>query len=135
MLVLTRSMKTPTIVIGDTLKTTVLAITPNHVRIAIDGTLSTWRGSQPGGVMQYVVREGEAIELDGDITIKVLRLTPHQVRLGIDAPLGVDIYREELYNKIQAGQQLIEAKTPTVIIDAPVSTPAKQPTITYKGTK
>jgi carbon storage regulator CsrA len=135
MLVLTRSMKSPAIIIGDTLRVNVLAITPNHVRIAIDDTLSPQGGVLAGGVVQYVVREGANIELYGDITIKVLRLTPHQVRFGIDAPLGVDIYREELYNKIKAGQQLLEAKTPTVIIDAPVSTPAKQPTITYKGTR
>jgi carbon storage regulator len=39
---------------------------------------------------------GESIQVGDDITITVVRVAGGQVRIGIDAPTGVVIFREEL---------------------------------------
>lgn len=41
-------------------------------------------------------REGQTIILDGNIRITILELRGEHVRLGIDAPREVSIYREEV---------------------------------------
>ena len=42
----------------------------------------------------------EAIRIGGDITVTVVEIKGGQVRLGIEAPQGVRIYREEVYERI-----------------------------------
>ncbi|MBF0519413.1 MAG: carbon storage regulator CsrA [Nitrospirae bacterium] len=44
----------------------------------------------------------EAIKLGDSITITVVEIKGNKVRLGIEAPTGVRIYRQELYEKIKA---------------------------------
>jgi len=46
-------------------------------------------------------REGEVVRIGNDITIKVLRLTHGQIRIGIEAPLSTPVHREEIYQRIQ----------------------------------
>lgn len=46
-------------------------------------------------------RLGEAITIGDNIRIVVVDISGHQVKLGIDAPKEVEIYREELYVKIK----------------------------------
>lgn len=41
-------------------------------------------------------RPGEAIVIDGDITVRVVGVVDNQVRLAIDAPQDTEIWREEL---------------------------------------
>jgi carbon storage regulator len=43
--------------------------------------------------------ERQRIFVGGDITIIVVRIDKHAVRLGIEAPDGVEIWREEVYKK------------------------------------
>ncbi len=43
----------------------------------------------------------QAIIINDNITITVLSVVGNQVRLGIDAPEEVGIWREELYHEIQ----------------------------------
>ncbi len=45
-------------------------------------------------------RPGENIMIKDDIIIKIISAHPRQIRIGIEAPKDVPIYREELYNKI-----------------------------------
>lgn len=40
----------------------------------------------------------EALTLNDNITITVLSIKENRVRLGIDAPRDVNVYREELYD-------------------------------------
>ncbi len=47
-------------------------------------------------------KSDESIRLGEDIKITVLEIRGNQVRLGIDAPSGVMIYREELYERIRS---------------------------------
>jgi carbon storage regulator len=51
----------------------------------------------------------ESIIIDGDIRITVVGIRGNQVRLGIDAPESVGIFREELC--VQAGASACEEAT------------------------
>lgn len=47
-------------------------------------------------------RVGETIKIGNSVTITVLGVHGRQVQLGIEAPKSVSIYREELFNRINA---------------------------------
>ena len=44
---------------------------------------------------------GEVIRVGDDVTVRVLEVKGNQVRLGVDAPAEVRIYREEIYRAIR----------------------------------
>jgi len=46
-------------------------------------------------------KKEEGIIIDGDIEIKVIDIDDGRVRLGIEAPKDKEIFRTELYDKIQ----------------------------------
>lgn len=50
-------------------------------------------------------RVGETIRINDDISVTVLGVKGMQVRLGIDAPEGVAVHREEIYERIQAQKE------------------------------
>ncbi|MBR7522730.1 carbon storage regulator CsrA [Pseudomonas juntendi] len=50
-------------------------------------------------------RIGESIKISDNITVVVLGVKGSQVRLGIEAPEGVAVHREEIFERIQAGLQ------------------------------
>jgi carbon storage regulator len=43
---------------------------------------------------------GESIIINDDIQVKIVDVQGGQVRVGIQAPDAVEIYRQEIYNKI-----------------------------------
>lgn len=43
----------------------------------------------------------EAIKIGDEITITVIEINPTHIKLGIDAPPSLKIYRKELYDKIK----------------------------------
>lgn len=45
-------------------------------------------------------KSGEAIRIGDDITIRVIRLHRNQVQIGIDAPQGIPVYRQEIYDQV-----------------------------------
>jgi len=47
-------------------------------------------------------KSGETIMLDDDISITVLSSGGKNVKLGIDAPKAVKVFRKEIYDRIQA---------------------------------
>jgi carbon storage regulator len=43
---------------------------------------------------------GEVIRVGDSVTVRVLEVKGNQVRLGVDAPADVRIYREEIYRAV-----------------------------------
>ncbi len=64
-------------------------------------------------------RLGEAIVIGGDIVIRVVgvrgRGSKASVKLGIEAPLGTKILREEV--EIEIAKEMIQAKDPVLDMD------------------
>ena len=50
-------------------------------------------------------RVGESLMVGDEITITVLGVKGNQVRIGVNAPRDVAVHREEIYNRIQDGDQ------------------------------
>lgn len=46
-------------------------------------------------------RLGESITIGDDIKVVIVDIDGNQVKLGIEAPRHIEIYREELYEKIK----------------------------------
>ncbi|MCP3997440.1 MAG: carbon storage regulator CsrA [bacterium] len=46
-------------------------------------------------------RPGESIVIGENIVITVIEIKGGQVRIGIDAPREVDVYREEIYEQVK----------------------------------
>ncbi|WP_411379023.1 carbon storage regulator CsrA [Pseudomonas sp. MPB26] len=57
---------------------------------------------------------GEAIAIGDDITVRILELNGTQVKIGVEAPAGVQVHRAEVYHKILKRQaaELQAAPTP-----------------------
>ena len=51
-------------------------------------------------------RIGEILTIGDHITVKVLNVNGNQVRLGVEAPREVAVHRQEVYQRIQSGQQM-----------------------------
>lgn len=43
----------------------------------------------------------ESIVINGQITVKIVKIEGDQVRLGIDAPSDIPVHRQEVYEEIQ----------------------------------
>lgn len=57
-------------------------------------------------------KAGESIIINNDIEIVVLDVKGEQVKLGINAPKSVPIYRKEIYEQIQqANIEAVESDT------------------------
>jgi len=55
-------------------------------------------------------KSGEMIRIGDAVTVRVLEIRGNQVRLGVEAPGDVRIYREEVYRAIQKEQDDPEAE-------------------------
>lgn len=45
-------------------------------------------------------KKGESIIIADNIEVKILEINGHKVRLGIEAPKNISIYRKEIYDQI-----------------------------------
>lgn len=55
-------------------------------------------------------RIGETIIIGDDISITLLGIKGHQIRLGINAPKEISVHREEIYEKIKSGEDVFTKK-------------------------
>jgi carbon storage regulator len=54
---------------------------------------------------------GESIVINDDIKVTILGVKGMQVRIGIDAPKDVQVHREEIFKRIQAGSPAPEKES------------------------
>ena len=60
-------------------------------------------------------RPGERVVIDEDILIEVMAVSGHTVRLGITAPKGVSIYREEIWLAVKEENRAAAAADPKTL--------------------
>jgi carbon storage regulator len=60
-------------------------------------------------------KSGEVIRIGDDIILRVLEVRGSQVRLGVEAPADVRIYREEVYRAIQRENQQAAQTAPETV--------------------
>ena len=71
-------------------------------------------------------RVGEKLIIGENVTVTVLGVKGHQVRIGIDAPRDVTVHREEIYQRVLKEQKSLKksnwVRIPAPKIQAPVRT-------------
>ncbi len=60
--------------------------------------------AKESGMLILTRRIGEKLIIDDDIVLTVLAVKGSQVRIGVEAPESIGIYREEIYKRIQSEQ-------------------------------
>ncbi len=76
-------------------------------------------------MLRIARRAGERVIIGGEVVVEVLEVRGQTVRLGIDAPRSVPIYREEIWeavkreNEAALGAELDLAKLPEALQPAP----------------
>ena len=54
-------------------------------------------------------RTGEGIMIGDDIEVKILDVSGEKVRVGIDAPREINVYRTEVFERIEAEHSGVKA--------------------------
>jgi len=74
-------------------------------------------------------RPGERVVIGDEILVTVMAVSGHTVRLGIAAPPGVQIYREEIWLAVKEENRAAAAAAPDALpADLPVA-PAHEPAV------
>ena len=55
-------------------------------------------------------RIGESVVIGGNVTVTLLGVKGNQARLGVNAPRDVAVHREEIHERIEREQAVVEAE-------------------------
>jgi carbon storage regulator len=66
-------------------------------------------------VLVLTRKAGERIQIGGDVVLEILEVRQGQVRLGIEAPRHVRIYREEIARQIREENRSAAASEPSAM--------------------
>ena len=66
--------------------------------------------------MRIITRKpGEKIMLGDDVVVHVMEIVGNSVRIGIQAPRSVPVYREEIWNAVREENQAAAAASPDAL--------------------
>ncbi|MCB5934580.1 carbon storage regulator CsrA [Caldibacillus thermoamylovorans] len=60
-------------------------------------------------------KKGEAIQIGNEIEITIISIQGDQVKIGIDAPKTVEVYRKEIYEQIQEENKQAATTTTNIL--------------------
>jgi carbon storage regulator len=60
-------------------------------------------------------KKGEAIQIGNEIEITIISIQGDQVKIGIEAPKTVEVYRKEIYEQIQEENKQAATSTMNVL--------------------
>ncbi len=60
-------------------------------------------------------KKGEAIQIGNEIEITIISIQGDQVKIGIEAPKTVEVYRKEIYEQIQEENKQAATTTTNVL--------------------
>jgi carbon storage regulator len=103
------------------------------------GSIAHGRVARRKGIAMLVISRarGDSIIVNDDITITVVEIRKDKVRLGVVAPKGVRVHRQEVYDTIYGHRQAISTEgdsrvpacsdgdepVPDVIVELPLTAP------------
>jgi carbon storage regulator len=68
-------------------------------------------------------RPGERVVIGEDVLVTVMEISGQTVRLGITAPQGLPIYREEIWLAVKEENRAAAAATPDALPSQPAAAP------------
>lgn len=71
-------------------------------------------------------RPGEKLMIGDDVVVEVIEVSGSSVRIGIDAPKSIPVYREEIYSAVQAENKAAAGADPAQLPEELPQTPAPQ---------
>ena len=75
---------------------------------------------------------GEAIAIGDDIWVTVVDIQGRQIRLGIDAPKSLPVYRAEIYERIKTENQRAASAPPSHLKDLATQWKQHRPDTSYR---
>lgn len=61
-------------------------------------------------------RKGEAIILGDNVEVRILSISRHQVKIGIEAPRSVPVYRKEIYAQVREANRAAASSSDSQVL-------------------
>ena len=66
-------------------------------------------------------RAGEKMMIGDDVVVEIMEIVGNQVRVGIQAPQSIRVYREEIWRAVQEENRAAASDAPATLPSAPGS--------------
>jgi len=67
-------------------------------------------------VLVLTRRQGESIILGDNIEVRILDVSRHQVKVGIQAPRSIPVYRKEIYDKVREANKAAASSSDSQVL-------------------